>query len=303
MINSLKMLITGASGFVGGHIYHQARQQSKTCAIYHQNPPKEMSGEWRQVDLTDSSEMQHVLDDVAPDVIIHAAAVSNLDVCEESPDLANAVNVVTTARLAAYAREKAKRLIFISSDMVFDGSRGMYKETDETYPISVYGRSKLMAERAVISEKSNWVVVRTALVYGKPQTGGSSFSEWLERKLRRNEQAHLYYDQFRTPVWVDNLAEAILELAAGDFTGVIHLAGANRIDRFSFAKQYCLFGGFDDELLVAKSVHQDAHIAPRPVDVSLSVDKARSILKTRLLSTEEGLRRLFSSASRSNNPR
>jgi dTDP-4-dehydrorhamnose reductase len=300
MINSIKMLITGASGFVGGHIYHQARQRWRTCAIYRQNSPNEMSDEWRQVDLTDSAEMNHILDDFAPDLIIHAAAVSNLDVCEKAPDLANAVNVETTARLAAYTRQNGKRLIFISSDMVFDGSRGMYKETDETSPISVYGRSKLMAERAVMFEKGNWVVVRTALVYGKPKTGGSSFSEWLEGKLRRGELVHLYYDQFRTLVWVNNLAEAILEIATGDFTGVIHLAGANRIDRFSFGKQYCLFGGFDGGLLVAKSVHEDAHVAPRPVDVSLSIGKAQSILKTRLLSTEEGLRRLFSSASRSN---
>jgi len=230
-----------------------------------------------------------------PDVIIHAAANSNLDSCERDQNMTYAVNVESTRYLNEAAVLLGSRLIFVSSDMVFDGEKGNYRETDPVFPISIYGQSKVMSEDILIGGGVNAVIARAALIYGRPVTGGSSFLVWLENQLKAGSTVSLYDDQFRTPVLVNNLAEALLELAENDFTGIIHLGGTNRIDRLTFGRQLCAAAGYNAGLLHAGSMFLSKPIAPRPADVSLNTDKAASVLQTRLLNTTEGLQRMCGS--------
>jgi dTDP-4-dehydrorhamnose reductase len=288
-----RLFVTGASGFLGGHIIYLARRNFEIFATFFNHPPKRKSGHWIQLDLTRHAEVREYLDIIQPHVIIHAAAVSSLDLCEENPLLAEAINIQTTMNLASYAFQNNTRLIYISSDMVFDGGKGLYEETDHVAPISVYGATKATSEDLVRQHSKNWVIARSALIYGRSRLGGSSFSEWMETRMRQNQKVPLFKDQYRSPILVDNLAEALIDLARNDFIGTLHLGGANRIDRFSFGQQFCRYGRYDEKLLESTSMYDLHQRAPRPADVSLSVCKAQSVLKNRLLSTEEGLERMF----------
>ena len=136
------------------------------------------------MDVTDLASVKHHIPKSRPDVIIHCAANSNLDECEKAPDKAEAINVKSTEYLITAANELGSRLIFVSSDMVFNGERGNYRETDPVSPISVYGRSKVQSEEILVSLCNNYVIARAALIYGRPVTGGSSFSVWIEKQLK-----------------------------------------------------------------------------------------------------------------------
>jgi len=287
-----KIFVTGASGFLGGHIYFLARERWHVLAGYYNNPPAQLTEEWTRLDLTDQQKVHDTMVAFRPDVIIHAAANSNLDSCERDQNMTYAVNVESTRYLNEAAVLLGSRLIFVSSDMVFDGEKGNYRETDPVFPISIYGQSKVMSEDILIGGGVNAVIARAALIYGRPVTGGSSFLVWLENQLKAGSTVSLYDDQFRTPILVNNLAEALLELAENDFTGIIHLGGTNRIDRLTFGRQLCAAAGYNAGLLHAGSMFTSKPIAPRPADVSLNTDKAASVLHTRMLSTDEGLRRM-----------
>ncbi|MBN2410984.1 SDR family oxidoreductase [candidate division KSB1 bacterium] len=287
-----KIFITGAGGLLGGHVYRQAVIKWRVLAGYYRHKPENRGGDRIRFDLTDSEQVRDALNTFRPDVMIHCAASSNLDECEKNPATADEINVKSVEYLVSAANDLNSRLIFISSDMVFDGEKGNYRETDPVSPLSVYGRTKVRAEEALARDCKNYVIARAALIYGRPATGGSSFSMWIENRLKTGSPVSLYTDQFRTPVLADNLAEALLELAENDYTGVIHLGGANRIDRYTFGKQLCAAVGYDESLLRPGSMHDDSPAAPRPADVSLNTDRAASVLRTRLLNTTDGLRRM-----------
>ncbi len=288
-----KLFLTGASGFLGGHIFSSAQSRFQTLGTFLNYPYADIPN-WRKIDLGNFFDVFELVMDFNPDVIIHAAANSNLDDCERHPEAAREANVQATANLVGIAAQMEARFIFVSSDMVFDGSGSRYGEEEKTQPISVYGKTKRQAER-MVQRVENSVIVRSALIYGRRKIGGSSFSMWMEDRLRNNVAVPLYHDQFRSPVLADNLAQILLELAESAFTGVLHVGSSNRINRLEFGQQLCEIGGYDAGLLQSISMHDQETVAPRPQDVSLDCSRANSVLSTKLLSTQEGLEQMFRS--------
>lgn len=286
-----KLLITGASGFLGGHIFAQAESQFQCLGTFNTFARPLHVPDWLQLDLTDFSDVSELVSSFKPDIIIHSAANSNLDECEKYPVMARAANVTATAHLVSAAQRVRARFIYISTDMVFDGAGSLYKEDDPPHPLSVYGQTKLEAE-AVVKQLEKFVIVRSALMYGRPKIGGSSFSMWIENRLCQQQNVPLYIDQFRSPILVNNLAELALELCTSDFNGLLHAGGANRIDRFTFGQQMCAIMGYDVSLLQPTLMNDHTSPAPRPRDVSLNIARAISILHTKILSTEEGLKKM-----------
>lgn len=282
------LFLTGASGLLGGHLYAQAQERWSVTAISHSHP---LTGTI-PLDLTDRPAVLAVVRARRPDVILHAAANANLDLCQIDPSAAAAINVEAVAMLLEAAHECSARLILVSSDMVFDGSTGLYREADPVHPLSVYGETKVAAENLVLAAGPPHLAVRAALIYGRPRRRGSSFSQWIEARLQAGEKVPLYTDQFRSPVWVENLAAVLLELAGIEVSGLLHCGGANRIDRYTFAHQLCRAAGYDTSLLLPTSMQDTTSPAPRPADVSLDSQRAAALLKTPLLATEEGLRRM-----------
>ncbi len=290
-----KLLITGASGFVGSHLAQLAQNIYEVHGLYHLSHVAGNRVFAHPFDLTNVNQIEPLLDEIAPDAIVHTAAIANPDRCEQHPDQAELVNVAATEAIAGWASRTGARFIFTSTDMVFDGKKGNYAETDPPNPISHYSRTKVDAEAAVIASGGNYLIARVALVYGIGITRPTSFFEHMIIKLQKGEKVPLFYDQFRSPILVQNLAEALLELVEHSFIGILHLGGSERISRWELGVKACRALNLPVQYIDRKSMFESGVAAFRPQDVSLDISLAKRILRVKLLNCDEGIARLRAS--------
>jgi len=288
-----RLLVTGGSGLVGGHIIRQARGKWEVHGTFYRNGVCFDHAMMHRVSLSDESSARSLIQSVRPHVIIHTAAWTDVDGCEKKPELARQINFISTEWIAQEAAALSARLIYLSSDMVFDGLKGAYRENDAPCPVNIYGRTKKEGEDAVLGYHPSAVVARVALVYGQPVHQGNSFSGRILEKARQGESVSLYTDQYRSPVWVNNLAEALLELAVLPFGGIIHLGGPDRINRFIFGQYLIRKAGCSEDLLIPVSMFDAAPFASRPQDASFNIRKAQDLLKTRLTGYRESIDLMF----------
>jgi dTDP-4-dehydrorhamnose reductase len=284
-----RILITGGSGFLGSHLFSLACQKFEAHATYQSNPINHANGFTYKVNLAEIKAINPLLDRVKPDAIIHTAAIANPDYCEQNKTEAETVNVLATQQIADWCGRNKSKLIFTSTDMVFNGEAGNYQESDSPDPKSFYAQTKSRAEKAVLNSNSQNIVARVALVYGMGIERKSSFFEQMVNRLRNGEHVSLFCDQFRSPILVNNLAEALLELAENDFSGIIHLGGSERISRWDFGLKACQVLNLPSGFIEKTSMHDFSTIAFRPGDISLDCSLANKVLKTKLLNCDEGL--------------
>jgi dTDP-4-dehydrorhamnose reductase len=276
----VKVLVLGANGQVGGHLMaalknHETRGPRRT-----------------DVDLRDRPALDRVIADFSPDAVICAAGLANPDVCEENPSEAYAVNI-DGARQAAEA-SKGRLFALFSTDHVFDGREGPYGEEDRPAPINVYGRTKLEAERIVLTVHPRALVVRTALVFAP---GDKSF--FTKILAAAAAPVSCWTDHVGTPTYGPALAEAVVELVERGATGLWHVAGTEEIDRYAFGLKIAARFGMDPSLLKPVPIREAAPRAPRPLRAGLRVDKARAFLRTKLLSSDEALELAWKAHGRS----
>lgn len=251
-----------------------------------------------RLDLTDSRALMSLIRTESPQAIIHTAAISAPDYCERHPDEAERVNSTAAGLLAMAAFAADAHLTFVSSDLVFDGRRGMYREEDVPNPINVYARTKAEAEHLVRSACPDFAVVRPSFLYGVPLAGHhSSYSAQLETALRAGRPVKVFHDQYRSPIPVKAFAAACLEISSRRLGGVWHVAGPERVSRADFARTLADVAGLDAGLLEEASMLDVTLPAARPQDVSLDTGKARRALETYLPSVREGLEAIYSPAS------
>jgi dTDP-4-dehydrorhamnose reductase len=273
----LKLAITGAGGLLGSALLTKAREH-EVYSLYSQHSPS--SGVPVHADLQDRDQLVRTLQGIKPDAIVHAAALTDVDRCEREQDLANAVNNEATKAIAKCANDLGAFLIYVSTDYVFDGRRGMYREDDEPRPINFYGLSKLRGEQAVKGLLSEYLVARTSVIYGStPSSGKVNFALWVLNALREGRPVSVTVDQFVSPTLNTNLAEMIMECLKRRLTGTIHLAGATRLSRFDFASELGREWSLNLSLVSPVEMNKTSWYAPRPRDSSLNVAKAASILK------------------------
>jgi dTDP-4-dehydrorhamnose reductase len=221
------------------------------------------------LDLTDIQGVSAAIAGSQPDVIVHSAALTDVDKCENDKDLAYRINVLGTKAVAEAAEAFGAHLIYISTDYVFDGVQGNYSEADEVRPINYYGQTKL------IGEKYCSCVARTCVIYGsRPASGKVNFALWIINKLRARETIRIVTDQYLTPTLNTNLAEMVLEMADKRLGGIYHLAGATRISRYDFAVRLAREFGLDESLISPSKMADMKWAARRPDDSSLCTAKA-----------------------------
>lgn len=284
-----KLLITGGSGFVGSYLTRLAVKNYEVFSVYSKHVPNSNDASIIQLDLTDLYKIQTALDKINPHAIIHTAAISKPDECEKFRERTEQVNISATIALAEWAQKNNVRFVFTSSDMVFDGKQGNYIESDSPNPLSFYGETKARAEQKLLEMNFNCAISRVALVYGLGDSHHVNFFHAMVKHLQRGEKVNLFYDQFRTPIYVENLAQALLELVENNFRGIIHLGGSERISRWDFGLKTCEILNLPKDLLQRTSMFDFPSAASRPRDVSMNINLGKSLLKTHLLNCTEGL--------------
>jgi dTDP-4-dehydrorhamnose reductase len=270
----MRVFITGGSGLLGSKVAEIALERGfEVYSGYNSHVPA--SGEPVKIDLVNPGSIIEAIESVKPDVIIHSAALTDVDRCEKEGELAYRINVEGTKVIAETARKLNSFMVYVSTDYVFDGSRGMYKEDDEANPVNYYGYTKLMGEKYC----QDFCIARACVIYGaKPASGKVNFALWLIEKLEKGENVRIVTDQYITPTLNTNLAKMVLEVAEKEVRGVFHLAGSTRVSRFEFAQEIARTFGLDENLITPSKMDEINWIAKRPKDSSLDVSKATKYL-------------------------
>jgi len=288
----VRVLVTGGSGLLGHKLVSMLAQQGyEVIATYnHRKPPFSLDNvTWIKLDLTDTNLLEHIILLKRPKIIVHAAAYTDVDGCEVRRDYAWKVNVEATRSIVRIARVIKAYLVYISTDYVFDGEKGMYKEDDLPNPINYYGLTKLLGEEIVKSSDLLYTIVRTSAIYGLG-SGKLSFATYVVQKLMANEEVKVVADQFVSPTLNTLLAKAIAEIIELKPLGILHIAG-ERISRYDFALQVTRILGLPEKLIKRTTMSEMKWIARRPRDSSLDISKAKTVIKTKsVFSLEDSLR-------------
>jgi dTDP-4-dehydrorhamnose reductase len=287
----VKLLITGASGLLGTKLCQIAlRKNHGVYAAYSQHKP--LYGTPVDFNILDLKAGQRALDKMKPDAVVHAAALTNVDKCELEKRLAWKTNVEATENVVRLCKKRDTFLVYVSTDYVFDGEKGMYKETDMPAPINHYGLTKLKGEEAVRA-LDNCCIVRGSVTYGStPATGKTNFALWLLDNLRKKEEVKIITDQWNSPTLNISMAEMIIETLEKKINGIFHLAGATRLSRYEFAQHVAETFNLDSEYIKPIESKEINWVAKRPRDSSLDVRKAEQTLTIKPLEVHEALEKM-----------
>ena len=285
-----KLLVTGFGGFVAGSVIAHAKKEWEVHAVDKIDVPADPKGiNYYSLDLLDFDKLEKLFDEIGPDAVIHTAAIADIDFCENNQDVAEKVNVGITKKIAELCDASGAKMVVCSTDTVFDGKKGMYTEEDRPHAINFYAETKVKVE-GIVKALDRGVVARLSLVMGLPVIGsGNSFLARTIEKLKNGESVKFPENEIRTPVDVITLGSSLVELAGNDFTGIIHLSGSTRINRYEMARQIAGKLGYSKDLIIATNSNAMEGRAPRPDDASLDNSLAKKILNTPMRTLLEGL--------------
>lgn len=291
----MKVLITGANGLIGQHVTKlllDKNYQVVATSRGESRLPFQPSGNYtyHAMDVANALETFAVMSLEKPDVVVHAAAMTQVDDCELRSQQCERINVQGTSQVLTDAETFSSHFIYISTDFVFDGEKGNYTEEDDTKPISLYGFSKLQAESMVQTSTIPFAIVRTCLVYGNLLQGGrSNIVSWVKESLAQGKTIQVVSDQLRTPTYVEDVAKGIALIIEKKATGIYHISGKDWLTPYDIAiKTANKF-----QLDVAKIIKVDASTfkqpGRRPLKTGFVIEKARKELGYEPMSFEEGL--------------
>lgn len=282
-------LITGASGFLGANAGLALGGRVNRVGLARGPVPTAAFDSSLSVDLRDHPAVTSAIETLRPDVVLHCAALASHEECERDPDLAMALNC-DSARMIARACESAgSQLLHISTDAVFSGESGDYRESDTTSPFSIYGQSKLAGEHAVAQEMPSALIVRTNF-FGWSPSGTRSILEFFVRGLRDGQSLQGYSDFVVTSIYVGHLIPILERLAGDQRTGVVHVAAADALSKLDFGREVARALALPDTLISPVSAAEGGHATSRARNLSLSTDLLAAWLGSRPSTQEAGIR-------------
>lgn len=280
-----KLLVTGASGFLGWNVSMIAKPIWEVYGTYWSKTVNVPGIVPVQSDLRDFQALKRLFQESQPTGVIHTAALSSPNFCQSHPDEAHAVNVVASSNLAGLCAEYDIPCVFTSTDLVFDGRNPPYRETAPVCPINRYGEQKVMAEQGMLDRYPKTAVCRMPLMFGKAD-GATSFIQPFIKLLRDGQELSLFIDEFRTPVSGRTAAAGLL-LALAKVEGRLHLGGKERVSRYEFGRLMAEVLDLPQQKLTACRQQDVPMAAPRSPDVSLDSAKAFALGYTPLSLQEE----------------
>jgi len=284
--------VTGASSLPGYRLVREALERGhEIIGLHHSNPiPLENEKLTKiKLDIRDINSLSDLIINKQPEVIVHMAALGNVDQCEQDHDLAWSVTAKPSMAIASIAKKIGAFPLYLSTDYVFDGISGGYREGDPPAPVNYYGLVKLVGEIAFQSV-DEYAIVRASSIYGLGP-GRMNFAKFLINKLQNNEEVRALIDQYTTPTQATLLAKALMEIIEERLTGIFHITG-ERLSRYDFAIKVAEKLGFDKTLIKPAKMEEMKWIARRPKDSSLSCEETRKKLKTDFYSMEYALETL-----------
>ncbi len=295
----MKILVTGANGLLGQALIKQLLEKNYEVVATGKGPSRLIIAAvqnytYYELDLTDGPVVQKFIIDAKPAVIIHAAAMTQVDQCElNKPDCYN-INVTATRFIIDAAKIISAGIIYVSTDFIFDGENGPYKETDEPMPINYYGSTKLVAEKAVMESGLSWAIARTILVYGNSDPSGRlNILGWIKQNLASGSPINMVTDQHRTPTFVYDLARGIILILEKKATGIYHLSGEEIMTPHEIAVEIARFLGYDPSLVSPSTSKEINQPAQRPPRTGFNIDKAKKELGFAPSTFREGLKKIF----------
>ena len=293
----LKVLVTGSAGLVGQQVVKDLSNSHQVFSCYNESKPE--YGDSVKMDLKNREMISSILTEKKPDIVIHLGAMTGVDLCEKEKTSASEINTKATEIIAKECSKLNSFLVYVSTDYVFDGNLGMYKEDDVTNPLGFYGKSKLEGEKVVQNFSTNWCIARTSTPFGLHPTK-KSFPMWVIENLQKQKQIDVLIDQFTSPTYIPNLSRMLVEISERRITGIIHAAGASKISRYQMASMISDKLNLDGTLLKQISINKMKWVAQRPKDSSLDVSRASSILNEKPQKIDQSLN-LFINEMKSKN--
>lgn len=268
-----KLLITGASGFLGHALCEQALSRWDVYAAYHQHKPYASGATAVKADLTAAATLDALLDRVRPKAVIHAAAWTDVGYCQAHPEQTRHLNAEIPGLLAEKCAVREIEFVFTSTDLVFDGRKAPYAEHDPMTALTVYGRQKMMAEKQVLQAHAGALICRLPLMIGLAPKTGHHFCVHMLHAIRKNRPLSLFQDEFRTPVDNHSAASGILKMM-GRARGVFHLGGRTRLSRYDLGLMMCAAMQVPPNMIRPASITSLDLGMPRSADTSLNSQKA-----------------------------
>lgn len=290
-----RILVTGANGLLGQALVRilSANQNYDILATGRDESSRSRgdSGGYISLDITRHDDVRQIFVDFTPDVVINCAAMTHVDQCEENKKECWNVNVTAVENLVRLCRLHSTRLVHVSTDFIFDGSDGPYKETDRPNPVNYYGKSKVASENAVRALPDGlWTIVRTVLVYGHANDlSRSNIALWVMDSLAAGKKINVVTDQVRSPTYVDDLASGIERTVRYDKSGVFHISGREQLSVFEFATRIADTLGYDKNLISPVDATSFRQVADRPPRTGFIILKAETELGYRPSSIEQSL--------------
>ena len=291
----MKILITGANGLLGQKLVRKLAENESVKTIATGRGKVRITkiptnATYVQCDISKPEEVAAVFTFHNPDVVIHAAAMTNVDECELNPSACRIQNVDATANVVKACEQINAHLIHLSTDFIFDGKDGPYSENGVPNPISIYGQSKLDAEYIVQKATCSWAIARTVLVYGiSPGLSRTNIILWVKSSLEQGKQIQVVDDQFRTPTLAEDLAKGCILIAEKKATGIFNISGKELLTPYQMALKTAAYFKLDENLIVRASATTFTQPAKRPPRTGFDISKAEQILEYIPHSFEQGI--------------
>ncbi|MDJ0649446.1 MAG: NAD(P)-dependent oxidoreductase [Xenococcaceae cyanobacterium MO_188.B19] len=269
-----KLLVTGASGFLGWNLCHVAKANWQVYGTYFTNSVAIDDVNLYKVDLTNFTALKEFFTTIEPDAVIHLAAASKPNFCQNNPELSYKINVTGSVYLAQLCAAANIPLVFTSTDLVFDGKNSFYTEEDTVCPICIYGEHKVLAEQKILEIYPDAAICRMPLMFGVPSPVANSFIQGFIKTLKDEQELNLFIDEFRTPVNATTAAQGLLLALEKRVNGVLHLGGKERISRYNFGLLLAEVLELNQDLIVPGKQADVVIAAPRSPDTSLDSSKA-----------------------------